>query len=261
MASSFLKSPLVQEIAGRSLAGYLKLVRRLARFTYDPKDIHERIRPELPLIFAMWHGQHIMIPFARPDWMPACSLASRHGDGEINAIALRQLGIGAIRGSGALGRKVREKGGAGAFLAMVKRLSGGETMVLTADIPKRARVCGPGIVQLAKISGRPVLPVAVVMRWRWDFSSWDRASIGLPVPFNRGAIVVGEPVFVARDASDAETEAARITIERSLDEVHERAYAMIGQRDPGGELGPRNRAGIASRQGGKPDRPTADATA
>jgi lysophospholipid acyltransferase (LPLAT)-like uncharacterized protein len=242
VASAFLKSPLVQEMAGRSLAGYLKLVRAMTRFSYDPPDIHDRVRPDLPLIFAMWHGQHIMIPFARPDWMPACSLASRHGDGGINAIALRQLGIGAIRGSGALGRKVREKGGASAFLAMVKRLAGGETMVLTADIPKHARVCGTGIVQLAKISGRPIMPVAVVTRWRFDFDSWDKASIGLPVPFNRGAIVVGEPIHVARDADEAATEAARLAIERSLDDVHARAYAMISQRDPGAALGPRNRA-------------------
>jgi lysophospholipid acyltransferase (LPLAT)-like uncharacterized protein len=248
MAIQLLKSPLVQEIAGRSLAGYLKLVRAMTRFTHEPADTLERIRPELPLIFAMWHGQHIMIPFARPDWMRACSLASRHGDGGINAIALRELGIGAIRGSGALGRKVREKGGAGAFLAMVKRLSGGETMVLTADIPKRARICGPGIVQLARISGRPVLPVAVVTRWRWDINSWDKASIGLPVPFNKGAIVVGDPIYVARDVTDEQAEAARLAIEQSLDEVHARAYAIIGQRDPGHELGPRNRAAAQASQ-------------
>ena len=247
MASSLLKSPLVQEIAGRSLAGYLKLVRAVTRFTYDPPEIHERIRPELPLIFAMWHGQHIMIPFARPDWMPACSLASRHGDGGINAIALRQLGIGAIRGSGALGRKVREKGGATAFLAMVKRLAAGDTMVLTADIPKRARICGPGIIQLARVSGRPIMPVAVVTRWRWDINSWDKASIGLPIPFNRGAIVVGDPILVAPDATEAEAETARLMLERSLDEVHERAYALIGQRDPGAGLGPENRAAAAIR--------------
>lgn len=241
MASRLLKSPLLQELAGRGLAGYLKLVRRMTHFTLEPADIHERVRPDLPLIFAMWHGQHIMIPFARPDWMPACSLASRHGDGGINAIALRELGIGAIRGSGAMGRKVREKGGAPAFLAMVRRLAAGDTMVLTADIPKRARVCGPGIVQLAKVSGRPVLPVAVVTRWRWDIDSWDKASIGLPIPFNTGAIVVGEPIHVARDATEAEAEVARLTIQASLDDVHARAYAFIGQQDPGRELGPRNR--------------------
>lgn len=234
MASAFLKSRIVQETLGGALALYLKLVRRTNRFVVEPADIFERVRPELPLIVAMWHGQHVMIPFSRPDWMPASSLVSRHGDGGFNAIALRHLGIGAIRGSGALGKKIREKGGAAAFLAMMRALKSGTTMVLTADIPKRARIAGAGIVALARASGRPILPVAVVTSRRIDFKSWDRASIGLP--FGRGAIVVGEPIHVARDADDAAGEIARRAVESGLDAVHARAYALVGAVDPGAEL-------------------------
>lgn len=234
MASAFLKSRFVQETLGRGLALYLRLVRRTNSFTVEPADIFDRVRPELPLIIAMWHGQHIMIPYARPDWMPASSLVSRHGDGGFNAIALRHLGIGAIRGSGALGKKIREKGGAAAFLAMMRELKGGTTMVLTADIPKRARVAGAGIIALAKASGRPIYPVAVVTSRRIDFSSWDRASIGLP--FGKGAIVVGAAIHVARDADETASEAARRAVEDGLDAVHARAYALIGAVDPGADL-------------------------
>lgn len=231
MGFSILKTRAAQETLGRMLAGYLKLVRATNRFVVEPADIYEKVRPELPLIIAMWHGQHIMIPFSRPNWMPACSLVSRHGDGGFNAVALRQLGIGAIRGSGALGKKIREKGGASAFLAMVRRLAAGDTMVLTADIPKRARVAGPGIIQLARASGRPIHPIAVVTSRRIDFKSWDRASIGLP--FGRGAIVVGEAIHVDRHADEAAVEAARLALEAGLDAVHARAYALIGASDPG----------------------------
>ncbi len=245
MAEAPQRYPLTQEIAGRALAFYLRAVRAMTRFAYEPADIYSRVRPELPVIYAMWHGQHIMIPFARPEWMASCSLASRHGDGGINAVALRELGIGVIRGSGALGRKVREKGGASAFMAMVKRMAGGESMVLTADVPKRARVCGEGIIKLAQVSGRPIRPVAVVTRWRIDVKSWDRMSIGLPIPLNRGAIVVGEPIRVARDADAEAVEAARAALEASLDDIHARAYAMIGSEDPGRALGPANRAAAA----------------
>jgi lysophospholipid acyltransferase (LPLAT)-like uncharacterized protein len=231
MGFSLLKTRAAQETLGRLLAGYLRLVQRTNRFVIEPADIYDRVRPELPLIIAMWHGQHIMIPFSRPEWMPACSLVSRHGDGGFNAVALRELGIGAIRGSGALGKKIREKGGASAFLAMVKRLAKGESMVLTADIPKRARVAGPGIIALARASGRPIHPIAVVTSRRIDFKSWDRASIGLP--FGRGAIVVGDAIRVARDADEATVEAARQALEAGLDAVHARAYALVGARDPG----------------------------
>ncbi|CAM5190639.1 hypothetical protein BTHI11S_02567 [Bosea thiooxidans] len=172
--------------------------------------------------------------------MPACSLVSRHGDGGFNAVALRELGIGAIRGSGALGRKIREKGGASAFLAMVRRLAAGDTMVLTADVPKRARIVGPGIIALARASGRPLRAVAVVTSRRIDFNSWDRASIGLP--FGRCAIVVGEPILVARDADEAAQEAARLALQASLDDVHARGYALVGSSDPGAGLRERQQA-------------------
>jgi hypothetical protein len=46
-------------------------------------------------------------------------------------------------------------------------------------------------------------------------------------------MVLGDPVHVARDADDAALEAARLVVERELDRVHERAYSLVGGRDPG----------------------------
>lgn len=241
MASGLLKNAAVQQAIGTLLAGYLKLVRRTNRIVIDPPRIYEdKVRPDLPVIVAMWHGQHIMVPFGRPDWMAATSLVSRHGDGELNAIALRKLGIETIRGSGAHGRKVREKGGAGAFLSMLKALRQGLTVVLTADVPKVARVAGSGIVKLAQASGRPVYAVAVVTSRRWSSANWDATTIGLP--FGRCAIVVDGPINVARDADEGALEAARQAVEAALDRAHERAFSLVGRDDPGGHLIARNRA-------------------
>ncbi len=55
---------------------------------------------------------------------------------------------------------------------------------------------------------------------RIDFDSWDKASIGLP--FGRGAIVVGDPVSIGRDADDAAIERARLAVEHGLDAVRMR---------------------------------------
>jgi lysophospholipid acyltransferase (LPLAT)-like uncharacterized protein len=107
---------------------------------------------------------------------------------------------------------------------------------LTADVQKRPRVAGLGIVTLAKLSGRPIAPTAVVTSRRFDFDSWDRASIGKP--FGRGAIVVGDFIDVPADADDAALEVARRAVQSGLDEVHRRAYALVGARDPGAGLRP-----------------------
>jgi lysophospholipid acyltransferase (LPLAT)-like uncharacterized protein len=236
LVKRIVRSRAVQESLGFLVAGYLKLVRRTNRFVMEPADAYDRIGPQMPVIAAMWHGQHFMIHFAKRPQDRAASLVSRSGDGEFNAIALRHLGVRAIRGSGARGRDIRKKGGVQAMRAMLRALGDGEMVVLTADIPKIARVCGEGVVTLAQLSGRPIVPVAVVTSRRMDFSSWDKASIGLP--FGRGAMVLGDPIPVPRDADAQALEALRRQLERELDAVHARAYALVGSRDPGAKASP-----------------------
>src|SRR5690606_361443 len=114
IAKRILRSRPVQETLGLIVASYLKLVERTNRLVMEPADAYERIGP-MPVIAAMWHGQHFMIHFAKRPQDRAASLVSRSADGEFNAIALRHLGIRAIRGSGARGRDIRKKGGVSAM--------------------------------------------------------------------------------------------------------------------------------------------------
>jgi lysophospholipid acyltransferase (LPLAT)-like uncharacterized protein len=228
------RSRAVQETLGLLVAGYLKFVQRTNRFIMEPADAYDRI--EMPVIAAMWHGQHFMIHFAKRPQDRAASLVSRSRDGEFNAIVLRHLGVRAIRGSGARGRDIRKKGGAQAMRAMLRALDDGEMVVMTADTPKISRICGQGIVTLAQLSGRPIVPVAVVTSRRIDFDSWDKASIGLP--FGRGAMVLGDQIRIPREADEQTLESLRKTVERELDRVHERAYALVGSRDPGAKPSP-----------------------
>jgi len=244
LAKRISRSQPVQEFLGFLFARYLGLVQRTNRFVMEPADAYERIGPQMPVIAAMWHGQHFMIHFAKRPQDPAASLVSRSADGEFNAIALRHLGVRAIRGSGARGRDPRLKGGAEALRAMLRALEAGEMVVMTADVPKIARVCGEGIITLARLSGRPIVPVAVVTSRRIDFASWDRASLGLP--FGRGAMVLGEQIFIDRNADEAALTKARRAVEDGLDQVHERAYALLGARDPGAQVRSRPRASQGS---------------
>lgn len=224
----------MQEALGFAFARYLQAVRRSNRFVVEPADIHGHLTALTPIIGTAWHGQHFMAPFLRRDEDAVVSLVSRSSDGELNAIALHHLGVRAIRGSGARGRDQRLKGGSSALRAMLRALAGGENMFLTADIPKIARICGTGVVLLARMSGRPIVPVAVATSRRKEFQSWDRASLGLP--FGRGAIVAGDPIWVPSDADDAVLEERRLATERELDRVNARAFGLVGGSDPGAGL-------------------------
>src|SRR5467141_4653538 len=214
----------VQKAVGVAAAEYLRLVWSTTRFTLEPEDIYEQIACDLPVIIAMWHGQHFLIPFIRRAQDRAKVLVSRHRDGEINALAAERLGIGAIRGSGHHGGGFIGKGGVSAFKEMLSALEEGYNVALTADIPKVARVAGLGIVKLASASGRPIYPIAIATRRRMELNNWDRTAINLP--FGRGGGVAGEPIRVPADADAAALETARRALEASLNAATARAYAI-----------------------------------
>jgi lysophospholipid acyltransferase (LPLAT)-like uncharacterized protein len=218
-------APWFQKAAGIAVAEYIRLVWNTGRFIIEPTDFHERFKAEQPIIAAMWHGQHMLIPFVRRDPLRAKVLISRHRDGEFNALAAERLGIGTIRGSGTQGQDHLKKGGITAFSEMLTALQEGYTVALTADVPKVARVCGLGIVKLASISGRAIYPIAVATSRRFETNTWDRTIVNLP--FGRGARVAGEPVRVPPDADEAALESARRAVERNLNAATERAYLLV----------------------------------
>lgn len=218
----------VQKAIGVTAAEYLRFVWNTSRFEVEPPDIYERVVPDLPVILAMWHGQHFLMPFIKLQEHRAKVLISRHRDGEMNAIAAEWLGIGLIRGSGAHNGEFYKKGGISAFTGMLDALREGYNVALTADVPKVARVAGMGIVKLAQASGRPVYPIAMATQRRRELKNWDRSALNLP--FGRGATVVADPIRVSPDAADAELENARRRIESELNAVTARAYAIVDGR-------------------------------
>jgi hypothetical protein len=235
MARRIGRSRFWQEIIGFLLAKYLRFVQITSRFTTVPEDIDRAVAPDAPIICAMWHGQHLMISFAWPDTIDRfAALISRHEDAGAQAAALEYLGVTPVRGSGGPADRAYYKGGVPAMRELLRQLESGASVAMTADVPKRARVCGLGIVTLAKLSGRPIVPTAVVTSRRIQFNSWDRASLGLP--FSRAVVLLGDIVRVAPDADDAAMEAARLAVQQGLDEAHRRAYEMVGAIDPGAHL-------------------------
>jgi len=117
----------------------------------------------MPAIFAFWHGQHFMTPFIKTkESHRAKVLISRHRDGEFQR---HRRGAARHRHDQRFRRSWRafhRKGGVGAFREMLLALEEKWNVATTADVPKRARVVGLGIIMLARESGRPIMPFAMV---------------------------------------------------------------------------------------------------
>ena len=231
---NLLRSSWVQHAVGFLAAEFLRLVWLTNRFSYEPDNVYDVVEPQQPAIFAFWHGQHFMTPFIKnKDSHRAKVLISRHRDGEFNAIAAERLGIGTIRGSGDHGGAFHRKGGVGAFREMLQALRDNYNVATTADVPKRSRVAGLGVIMLARESGRPIMPFAMVTSRFIRLKNWDRTTINLP--FGRGAVVGIEPVVVPPDADDETMERLRVQVETYLNEATRRAYAKVGR--PEADLG------------------------
>src|SRR3989337_4288329 len=165
-------------------------------------------------IYALWHGRLFYMKFLCR-WQGIFALVSPSTDGEIIARTVRLFGIRTIRGSS-------YKGGSKAFRELIKVVRDKGRVVITVDgargpVFKVQKV----ILHLAKISGKPILPVTYGAEKAHVFKSWDRFII--PYPFTRVVVIYGEPVYVARDSSEEEIEEKRIALEKRLTEMTDRA--------------------------------------
>ena len=214
-------------LSGSAVAGLIGLVRRTSRTVYEPEDALARLKAEHPIIVAVWHGQFMMTSGFWPSRdVRVAAMVARHGDAEFIGAAMESLGVELIRGAGAGGRR-KDRGGLHALRQAVRALQDGASVVMTADVPPGpARRAGMGIVTIARLSGRPIVPVASASSRFFTLDTWSRMTINLP--FSKLAYVVGDPVHVSADADEDALEAARAELERSLTVATKRAYALAG---------------------------------
>jgi len=216
----------LHRLGGAALARYIQAVYRSCRLVTEPADLAGHLHANHPMIMAMWHGQFMMLPKIDPGGVGVRIMVARHGDAAIIGEALTRFDMELIRGAGA-GARQRDRGGATALREALRSLADGYTVAMTADIPPGpARKAGPGIVTLARMAGRPVVPAAVATTRYRALDTWSRFTINLP--FGALAMVAGDPIDVPRDLDEAGAEAMRRRIEAALDAVTARAYALAG---------------------------------
>lgn len=96
---------------------------------------------------------------------------------------------------------------------------------------------------LARMSGRPIRPVAVATSRFLTFDTWSRFTLNLP--FSKLAYLVGDPIYVPADASGAQLEEARLRVEQELNALTAESYRRVGRdaaeamaADAGGRIKP-----------------------
>jgi lysophospholipid acyltransferase (LPLAT)-like uncharacterized protein len=216
-------------LAGRALHAYLDFVQRTTRFKPAIPGAKPWERSREPFIALTWHGQQMLSLAALDGASQVAILASLHFDGSVVASVVGRAGFHIIRGSGTQSRaKIKAKRAISAFFEMREALRDGTSLLLTADVPKVARVAGLGAVQLARATGRPIYLFAAMTSARVELDNWDKASIALP--FGRGCILWSEPLYVRRSADEREMGLIALDISSQLDELHATARRLLDRR-------------------------------
>ena len=226
MSKRLTASHVLNRIGGKLLATYIRFVYYTSKVTLISQDTRDIARSHIPFIMSMWHGQFMLLPALKPDDIKFKAMVARHSDAEIIGHALLNFDMDLVRGAGA-GKRRRDRGGAKALRLSLKALQENYSVALTADVPPGpARKAGHGIIKMAKLSGRPIIPTAVATSKFMTSNTWSRFTINLP--FSKIVFIIGNPIHVQKNANQDECEAARIELENSMNNITEKAYELSG---------------------------------
>jgi lysophospholipid acyltransferase (LPLAT)-like uncharacterized protein len=207
---------------GRGLVRALAASLRIREF---PSPGLEAIwRAGTPVIYTVWHGQILLLPLLYGRRFRIHALTSRSRDGEILSRFVEGFGIRVVRGSSS-------RGGARALLSLARVIRDqGDNVLVVPDGPRGPRhVAQNGAVMLAKVTGVPMVPLAVGAAPCRVLRSWD--AFVVPRPFGRVAVVFGEPIAVPRAAAHDVIETKRRELESALRDLTAAATRAAGGGD------------------------------
>jgi len=158
-------------------------------------------------IYAGWH-RNIIGTMMGLYGDTRCAMVSQSKDGELIAHTLKKLNVIPARGSST-------RGGKEALIEMIRLVKSGIPAALTIDGPKGpACKAKPGVIELARQTGVPIIPVSAKAIRAKIFNSWDKFI--LPLPFTTITITFGEPIYIKEDISTEDFSRALIHLEDQL---------------------------------------------
>ena len=190
----------------------IKYISKTLRFeSVNTKPIIEASHKGNNFIFAFWHNQFFAMPhfyFNNLGKTSVSILTSMSKDGEYITRVVEKFGFSTVRGS-------TTRGGDAAIRALVKQLQEGDDIAVTPDGPRGPRhKVQPGIITIAQLSSRPIIPVGYKVVRKKVLRTWDRFII--PSPFSSGKLIAGTPINVPQDISESAKEQLRLKLQDSL---------------------------------------------
>jgi hypothetical protein len=187
---------------------------------FDNREVLEEARHDAGgFILAFWHSRFLMMPYAYSGGRITV-LLSRHRDAEMLARMIARFGLDTSRGSST-------DSGAAALRDILRKVRTGFDVGIAPDGPRGPRRrAKPGVIDIARLTGLPIVPVAFSAAPARRLRSWDRSLV--PRPFSAGCFVYGSRIAVPRLAGEADRERLRLLIERTLDELTDEADRRTG---------------------------------
>ena len=197
--------------AGRLVDWLLRIVARTSRTVALRPEYDLDRRGEPCIVVALHQALFYQMHYFRN--RGAVVMASRSRDGDFVSAVLGRLGFHVARGSDL-------RGGAQALGEMIEFLREGRGSAgLTCDGPRGPYgAVKPGVVKLARETGRPLVPCALWASRKLLLRNWDRTLI--PLPFSRIVLCFGSPIEVPKDAEWSD-------MERICDELVREMAALL----------------------------------
>jgi lysophospholipid acyltransferase (LPLAT)-like uncharacterized protein len=174
-----------------------------------------QMNPGRGYLLGIWH-QNLFQGILAQTGLKYVVIVSRSKDANPVAYTCTSLGHIVTRGSSKKGNV--DKGGKAAKNEMISVLQQGYPGAVTIDGPKGpAKEVKPGIIDMAKKSGSPIVPYIPVPEKYWSFNSWDKFR--LPKPFSKIVVYYGSPIMVPSDCDNFEEYQTKLKTSLDQDEL------------------------------------------
>ncbi len=176
-------------------------------------------RKRKPVIFAVWHNRLAYVGYGythvynrNPRERNLVSIVSRSKDGRVFGGIMERMGLRAAYGSSS-------RGGESALREMI-RLVKEENLDcgITPDGPRGPKYkVQPGVISIAQATDAVIIPLSCDYKHKIRLKSWD--GFYIPLPFTKGVVCYGEPIYVPSGISDEERKEYQVKLKNELTAV------------------------------------------